>query len=166
MGLFTNLLIVALHGAFSCWGSQYESVLRAKWKSVWVWLEACQWLLTNSAYLCGIVLAGVFMFVLRARFIDLLSQPVPCSNAPFVNLKHLWATCLSELDFLSVVDLILFLLPIASCFLTDQKLHKSLGDSGSVAFWQPFNYGSHQAGNARLMDVSGPALWHGDVRLP
>lgn len=32
MGLFTNRLIVALHGAFSGGGSQSESVLRAKWK--------------------------------------------------------------------------------------------------------------------------------------
>lgn len=72
---------------------------------------------------------------------------------------------MSELAFLSVMDSILFLLPIASCFLADQKLHKCLGDSGSVAIRQPFNYGSHQAGNARLMEVSGPALWHGDVRL-
>lgn len=63
------------------------------------------------------------------------------------------------------MDLILLLLPIASCFLTDQKLHKGLGDSGSVAIRQAFNYGSHQTGNARLMEVSGPALWHGDVRL-
>lgn len=33
MGLFTNRLIVALHGALSGGGSQSESVLRAKWKS-------------------------------------------------------------------------------------------------------------------------------------
>lgn len=65
----------------------------------------------------------------------------------------------------SVMDLILLLLPIASCFLADQKLHKCLGDSESDAIQQPFNYGSHRAGNTRLMEVSGPALWHGDVRL-
>lgn len=104
------------------------------------------------------------MFVLGAAFIDLLSQPVPCSKAPFGNLKQLWTTCLSELTFLSVMDLILLLLPVASCFLDDQKLHKCLRDSGSVVIQQPFNYGSHRAGNARLMEVSGPALWHGDVR--
>lgn len=63
------------------------------------------------------------------------------------------------------MDLILLLLPIASCFLADQKLHKCLGDSESDATQQPFNYASHRAGNARLTGVSGPVLWHGDVRL-
>lgn len=57
MGLFTNTLIVALHGAFSGGGSQSESVLRAKWESfqqpftncVFVWvctgrcLYGCAW---------------------------------------------------------------------------------------------------------------------------
>lgn len=40
MGLFTNRLIVALHGAFSGGGSQSEWVLRAVERLFW--LEACQ----------------------------------------------------------------------------------------------------------------------------
>lgn len=38
-----------------------------------------------AAYLCGFVLAGVFMFVLGAAFTAVLSEPVACLNAPFGN---------------------------------------------------------------------------------
>lgn len=56
-------------------------------------------------------------------------------------------------------------LPMSSCFLAEQKLHKGPGDSSTDTVQLPLNYLSHRAGNAGLMGVSGPALWHGDVCL-
>lgn len=56
-----------------------------------------------------------------------------------------------------------YLWPLAAWL--KQKLHKVLGDLGSDAVQRPLTYGSHRSGNARLTGVSGPALWHEDVRL-
>lgn len=72
---------------------------------------------------------------------------------------------MSVLAFLFVMELLLLSPPIASHLLAEQKPHEGLGDSGSDAAQHPLNYGSHRAGNARLMGVSGPARWHGDVHL-
>lgn len=58
---------------------------------------------------------------------------------------------MSVLVFLFVMELLLLSPPLASCLLTEQKLHKGLGDSSSDAVQHPLNYGSHRAGNARLM---------------
>ena len=63
------------------------------------------------------------------------------------------------------MDLLLLSPPISLCLLAEQKPHEGLGDSGSDGVQHPLNYVSHRAGNAWLMGVSGPALWHGDVRL-
>lgn len=72
---------------------------------------------------------------------------------------------MSVLAFPFVMELLLLSPPIASRLLAKTKPHKGLGDSGSDAIQHPLNYGSHRAGNARLMGISGPALWHGDVHL-
>lgn len=61
-----------------------QSVLTAKWKGLCDWRHVSDPLPTR--YLCRFVLAGVLIFVLGATFIDVLSQPVACLNAPFGNL--------------------------------------------------------------------------------
>lgn len=72
---------------------------------------------------------------------------------------------MSVLAFLFVREQLLLSPPIASCLQAEQKPHKGLGDSGSDAVQHTLNYDSRRAGNARLMGVSGPALWHRDVHF-
>lgn len=73
--------------------------------------------------------------------------------------------CVSFSLGVGVMDLFAVISTYSLLFPGLTKLHKGLGDSGSDTVQHPLNYGSHRAGNARLMGVSGPALWHGDVRL-
>lgn len=84
------------------------------------------------------------------------SQSLLRARMPFCikNFYRLRATCWSVLAFVFVRELLLLSSLIASCLLPEQKPHKGLRDSGSEAIQHPLNYGSHRAGNARLMGVS------------
>lgn len=127
--------------------------------------EACQQPFADSEQLC--VGLSWQVCALPAVSINIFSKPVACLNALFISRICIiyGATCTFVLAFLFVMELLLLSPPVASCLRAEQKPHKGLGDSGSAAVQHPLNYGSHRAGNARLMGVSGPALWHGDVRL-
>lgn len=142
MGLFTNRTF-ALHGATV---RAVSDTRQCEDKRI-----VSSTLLTLNMCVCVWVCTSRCLYVSALSHVDQHIVWASCVlKCPFWEFLA-FMSCVLVCVFLLVMELLLLLLHTVSCFQAYQKLRKCLGDSGSDAIQHPFNYGSHRAGNARLM---------------